>query len=347
MGCRPLRSRELKALLARVPFEVVLHFGSLVIGRDPILDLLTNILSSRAWNPIHEFLGDWVRAPDSVLVTPNYDVGIECSVLGSPNRTDLDQQLLGRGIQRVYANTSGGKPNRGSLLFKLHGTIDHPESIVFEMPQEAQLDQWKQDLLSDVLSERAVLFVGYSGVDFEVLPELLRLPLQKVYWNALHWDSLKQSPGAALLIQAKRGLPLIGHMCDLFRGLGLRREVEEPLREVGALEDAVREAFLVETRKAWFGVTLTRLGVGCAARAVLEDATRAYPGSEVIARDLGVALFHEGRYRSAYRHLRRIALKRCRTRPAGAVGRCPARRRTSGGLLTHHATSLPPLTTSS
>ncbi len=27
--------------------------------------------------------------------------------------------------------------------------------------------------------------------------------------------------------------------------------------------------------------------------------------------------------------------------------RCPARRRTSGGLLTHHATSLPPLTTSS
>ncbi len=108
-------------------------------------------------------------------------------------------------------------------------------------------------------------------------------------------------------------------MCDLFRGLGLRREVEEPLREVGALEDAVREAFLVETRKAWFGVTLTRLGVGCAARAVLEDATRAYPGSEVIARDLGVALFHEGRYRSAYRHLRRIALKRCRTRPAGAV----------------------------
>ncbi len=29
------------------------------------------------------------------------------------------------------------------------------------------------------------------------------------------------------------------------------------------------------------------------------------------------------------------------------IGRCPARRRTSGGLLTHHATSLPPLTTSS
>ncbi len=30
-----------------------------------------------------------------------------------------------------------------------------------------------------------------------------------------------------------------------------------------------------------------------------------------------------------------------------AARRCPARRRTSGGLLTHHATSLPPLTTSS
>lgn len=66
--------------LARIPFEILLHFGRLATTKEKVLTLLKKLYGSGQPNSVHRFLANLLSKEKSGcfgIVTPNYDLMIE------------------------------------------------------------------------------------------------------------------------------------------------------------------------------------------------------------------------------------------------------------------------------
>lgn len=120
------------------------------------------------------------------IITTNYGEGLEraCSVVCQParlpqvivNRLEADQALL-------------TKP----VIFKIHGCArpGNEKSLVVTLREEGEMPVWKRNLLGQLINGKALLVCGYSGLDFEVCPELIHLRPTSVTWNSYDDPSIK------------------------------------------------------------------------------------------------------------------------------------------------------------
>lgn len=213
------------------------------------------------------------------------------------------------------AGPSQEPPPDHRVYFKIHGSADHPDSLVFTLRAESRLAAWKRRLMSRCINGRPLLVVGYSGLDFEICPEISRLHPTVVAWNFLTPDDSAR-PGPAYL--SEHGAPLtglIGGMDLLFDLLGHAVGRLIPSSAASDVARMIRGLFAPEELLLWRARLLNTMGFCRLSATTLDDMKM--PRIGAAAREYAQSLFQQG----AYKRSSRLFLERARleSEPRSAI----------------------------
>lgn len=288
-----------------------------IMERYPKAGVLRSIVAHAFYptppNPVHEAFASLLK--DGVIkhvITTNYDVGLEaaCAAIGGP--TNTPQVIV----------TEDDVPASGIMepvLFKIHGCAapGNNDSIVLTLRGEGEMPRWKREILRTLINGNHLLVCGYSGLDFEICPELMHLSPAGITWNCFGNPAIE---GNALTANARRvldaavGTPLVGDMNKMLQVLTGRSWSADFSR---VSPDFVNE--LVRALDSWeldkWRVWVMN-GLSCALDGV-HVARRMYTNSGGVPERqmdsllaLGESLFHSGFYKQAahaYRSAARLA----------------------------------------
>jgi hypothetical protein len=295
-GCSSPRD-ALVAAVSQTAFEQVME-------RCPHPERVRAVLSQRfrsvPANPVHGAFARLAgRGTVAHIVTTNYDVGLEAAF----------QEERGAPPVALVRNDEEGRAARDAphVLFKIHGcaTPEFAPEMVFRLTEEAQLPEWKSGLLRRMVEGRPLLVAGYSGMDFEICPELSRLGADRVVW--LHLGSLEDvTANAWRVLRESGGVLLRGDLTVLAAGLLGETEVSAKWDPGGAeFVDALFGQFDEEELDSWRARLFGAIGCGTdavgAASRLLAAAERR---DDMDARARALSLraqgrFHLGHYKDA------------------------------------------------
>ena len=154
-------------------------------------------------NQVHAFLAHRL-ANRGTVITTNYDRLIE------------QEWAKLSSIKIRYTNTQSNSFDfwrddleNGACLFKIHGSLDNPSSCLGALEHVGtQLAGDRADLLTDVMQNRPICFVGWRGVDPDI-PPLLHSAIEgrdtslPIFW--IHYEG--DPPGSLTLEQTIQGMP--------------------------------------------------------------------------------------------------------------------------------------------
>jgi hypothetical protein len=206
-------------LIGRAAFEHVLE-GCPEEDRSILCNNIVNLYDPDPKpepNPIHKSIASLI-ATGTIrhAVTTNYDSAIE----------DACRALSGtRAAARIVAIVPPAPPitDTTPIILKIHGCAATDRrrapgvepTIVFHLAQEGVLCDWKRNLLAGLTSDRTLVVCGYSGLDFEICPELELLSgrIRRLVWNT--------QPGALTenahqVLERLDGIRLVGDMKCVF-----------------------------------------------------------------------------------------------------------------------------------
>lgn len=196
-----------------IPFEGILDIHEQLFpdsGRT--LKFLSDNLMGAIPNPAHEFLAASLVLNPPVfpnVVTLNYDMLIEEA---RPNVKWDGIRVATEDEYRAWTRAGSA-----SLLLKLHGSFHVPDTIVATLSTEHGLAQWKRDLLKEIVSDKVLVMIGYSGYDFDVCPVLLKSGPKQVYWNTREPDD--ELPNDAQELLNRCGQHVYGEGWKLFASI--------------------------------------------------------------------------------------------------------------------------------
>ncbi len=263
-------------------------------------------------NPVHKAFAHLInQGIVTHLVTTNYDEGLEraCREICSSSRQP-----------QVITTESEAKRARLSepIIFKIHGCArpGYEKTLVVTLREEGEMPAWKRLLLQQLLDGRNLLICGYSGLDFEICPELSLLSPASLTWNSFYDPSREKealTPNAHRVLSALNGVVLVGDMCVLLSKLGVPCEAIPSSSPSSFIPDLIEQLDDRELNEWRVGVLN---GVGCAS-AALAVATRLCAeenesAEQMLKASLGLAeaQFHSGLYQQSgatYRQAAAIA----------------------------------------
>lgn len=245
--------------------------------------IAATIASARP-NPVHFAISQLLGGVFSGVITTNYD-------------TCIEQAAKTRGIHVVVTEADSGKGKRIDFL-KIHGCAGTPCTMVVSLTHEASLDPWKRTALSNMLSTGKLLVIGYSGLDFELCPELAELKLDEVVWV----DRTDEVSGNAdrVLRSAKSSALLVGDLREVLSQL-VGRDVmaeEEPFPR-NIVDDLARPLSCHEM-DMWRIRILNGIGCGLqaskVARRLVENGALSMSDRYAVLMGYAEAAFHQGLY---------------------------------------------------
>jgi hypothetical protein len=263
--------------------------------------LVNRLYNSRSPNALHRALAKGLKQGKiHSIITTNYD----CC---------LDEALTAERCPFVKAVTpEQALAARGAVeprYFKIHGSVEGrlETSPMFTLRHEGLLHPHKRALLADLVEGRPLIMLGYSGLDFELCPEIERLQLANLVWNNL-WDYYP-SVSAERLIRGKDGTLLYGDMRDLLgRWLSLADRPEMVPSKEADVRAAVRELFDEGELAMWRVRVLNSLGLASFTLKALGDADES-PARVFFNVERGRAEFHSGRYKRSRRRFQRAFMQ--------------------------------------
>jgi hypothetical protein len=191
-----------------------------LMERYPKSSLLKPIVAKAFYptppNPVHEAYAYLLnKGIVEHLITTNYDVGLEaaCSAICSPER--MPQVVV---TDKDFSCVDDTRP----VLFKIHGCASpgKENSIVLTLGGEGEMPGWKRELLERLVNGKNLLVSGYSGLDFEICPELTRLTPSSVTWNSYFDPSTTDdalTANAKRVLQGSEGALLVGDMNQMLK----------------------------------------------------------------------------------------------------------------------------------
>ncbi|GEM_PF-2638582 len=241
--------------------------GSERARRNRLIQFLQKLYGKAGLEPNanHLLLAELLRKGHvSAIVTTNFDRAIEIAY----------KRTLGCSPPVVWQEAHHRAINSGDPhIFKLHGHIGDESSLIYSIRQEGKgLSNWKIDRLRKILNQGIVIFVGYSGLDFDICPELHEMPLKAVYWCVRKRSEL--SDDAKAVIERVRGHYLEIDMRSVFKEIASNLTLSYTQPSDPELEEWERASRLFQTifndeyeKLTWLTRVLTAIGAG-------EDALR-------------------------------------------------------------------------
>jgi len=199
-------AKEFKELWKNIPFENIFENCPQI---NKIGLYLQDYFNISKFNSIHIALADAMdKGLIKHVISPNYDLCLDVLLRGKKD------------ISIIRNETDYGRVrNRKKVYFKIHGSADDPniDNLVFTLSQEGKLLDWKKELLYDLVENKNLLIIGYSGLDFDICPELMNIKIKNVFWNFR--NSINNGNdltfNAQSLLNKKNGQTLIGDLRDL------------------------------------------------------------------------------------------------------------------------------------
>ncbi len=277
----------IQELFNEMPFEHVLE-----VCPNPRAagDLLVELYGRNVPNAFHNALaaalgGGEVRS----LVTTNYDCCLEASL-----------NSLHLRVRKIVTEDDAETPAPSlPTYFKIHGSsepgLEH--TAIRTLGEEHLLPAWKRSILRDLLEKKTLVFIGYSGRDFELCPEIARIAPSKIVW--ISRNPAPPSVNAKLLLQNSEGHILSGDMnAVLHEWLGSAPTTFTIGMDV-VTQRSLSKRFTHEQLKEWRLAILVRIGAPILALRTIETAVTL---DRVIAkRQRGHALVSAGKCHSAAR----------------------------------------------
>ncbi len=105
------------------------------------------------------------------IISTNFDCYIEQSL----NDKKINYELISDEQDAELWNKNKKYENK-LALFKIHGSLHQKDSIIATLKQAGRsLSQHKTSVLRELVSNRHVLIIGYSGHDYDIFPQLFEL----------------------------------------------------------------------------------------------------------------------------------------------------------------------------
>jgi hypothetical protein len=146
-----------------IPFEVLFEGCPYI---EKIKEFFYNFFSCRKPNEIHQLLIE-LMANDTIsgIITPNYDNAIN---IAAKNYSNKNKTFKLNSIVSKYDSFSRVNNN----CFYVHGSVDDDssEKLIVTLSDERIMPIWKEKIMNDMVNDRYVIIIGYSGRDFEICP---------------------------------------------------------------------------------------------------------------------------------------------------------------------------------
>ena len=221
--------------LENVPFEAIMQCYP---EQSAVRPIIQKLYCEERPNEVHRCLVSSLQSGTAKgLITTNYDLAFDSVLQGSPNViTAVDDR--GLASFRTAKSTLAAPP---SVFFKIHGTsaVGYSNTIVCDLNAEGWLEPWKRELLREMVCDRALILIGYSGSDFDLCPELAEFTKQA------HTVWLQHKPGQARpnsrrVLDRTRGIAVIGDLVEfLERILNLNEKIKLPPSEAREVDLSV------------------------------------------------------------------------------------------------------------
>ncbi len=189
-------------------FESLLeHYPKL----DHLKAHFAGVMSGKSPNPVHGAIIAAAARSGAPIVTTNYDDLIEQAgaASGAAFGVVIDEGDI------------GGVSSAVVPIFKIHGCVHRPASLVVRMSEEPIGATWKNAYLETLVCGRNLFVIGYSGQDFDICPALIRAGVKRLFWSVR--DYAQDRPGFSQHLNAlvQSGAPLTLVCGDLQLLLGL------------------------------------------------------------------------------------------------------------------------------
>jgi len=289
---------DLKKYILNIPFEYLCEYCP---DRSKLRNILVSEFYPRAPNDIHKAIASLVRANlIKHIITTNYDTCLEELL---PNGNPLKHVVIEEEARLLN--------DSDRVLFKIHGSAsaEYQGSMVFSLRQEGVLADWKRAVLRKIVNNNVLLVVGYSGLDFEVCPEIPLASPAFVIWNDLGKGQYTRkqelfSVNAWRVLTRTEGVALLGDLRDLFSQL-LGDQINPRITEVSSFSSNLRSSFDGKQAKIWSCSVLAYAGYGKQAeqisKTLLEDSTSEFDRA-IALYFLAEAQFWMGKYMTSARN---------------------------------------------
>lgn len=176
-------------LYQKLPFEVI---NERCPNKSTINEVLHEIYNKDCSNPIHNLFADLLKERIiTSIITPNYDLCIDGAISRAVHAP------IGSCMGSIYrvitkSDLPASISNDSLVYFKVHGSADPKSnmSLVYSLHQEGLLDGWKRGLFHQLIKDRILLILGYSGKDFDLCQEFPAGSPRKIIWNFLNKESI-------------------------------------------------------------------------------------------------------------------------------------------------------------
>ena len=255
---------ELEKVFNNIPFENVMEQCP-----EPaeLTRWLKQIYTTSRYNSIHKILAQaLIEGAVSSIITTNYDCCLDQAITESVRSV---RAVTTSPKRIVHKDDVDSFDHLDGCYFKIHGSADDTsgESLVFRLGHEGALRQWKQALLHRLLRKRTLLVIGYSGLDFEICPEMPLAKPHQIIWNFRSLEDI--SPSARAVMEQVPGYIVIGDMRTL-----LSRTFTAVDASIGTasinVESLLKRKFSPHTRQLWRVKLLNCLSYGKAALKEIE-----------------------------------------------------------------------------
>jgi len=306
---------HLDNLWRKVPFE---HLLERCPNHKKLTPLIKRTFAIDRFNPVHEAIAEAsIGGKFQGIITTNYDLCLDKLLANAKNITRVvtknEFQSADVSTQRIY--------------FKIHGSADDKEgeTLVWALSHESYLPDWKRKLLSDLIKGRSLLIIGYSGLDFEICPEILKMPVKNVFWNIREEKDKREdienqnSPNARRFLKELPGYLLVGDMQTLLSLLIRPVNATWGKSSNSELFDSIKEEFTELEIGIWRASLLNSIGCASIALKASRELLARSSQSKVdsidkvdlvsLRRGEAQALFHTGKYYQSAKEFYRATKK--------------------------------------
>ncbi|MBC2602714.1 SIR2 family protein [Puniceicoccus vermicola] len=280
-----------------LPFEVILEKSP---DERRIRLFLRNLYGIAKPNPLHELLAQQVKLNViSDLITTNYDTALDTALA---HVSSCEGERFGSLTRVVNEPTLSDTHTR--YYFKIHGSADdsNGETLIFALTQEARMSGKKAALFKSLIKNRTLLVIGYSGRDFEICPEIEKLPINRIIWLAYRREDL--GIGGKRVLTRHNGTLLEGDL-RYWLPLLFGEELNLQNSEISFPKERLALIFSDAELALWRVALLNHLSYAAkAAREIVEVDHHSLETAELVAEAHALradALHKSGKYRCAAR----------------------------------------------